>query len=271
MKLHAALFALCIGLAATSAAAAQTSIVDQSALTALLSRHVNAQGWVDYAGLQRDRPALDAYLHSLRNVDVNAMPSNAARLAFWIDAYNAFTLNDALEYVAGKTGSVKKVDGFFDKHQHAVAGQSLTLDEIEKRARSLHDPRVHFALNCASAGCPRLQPFAFTASDLDRQLNQATAGFLADTRRGLRLDRAHNIVYLSPIFAWYAGDFTGATSTAGHLLSWASAAVSGENVLQFVAEHASPDVAASIRQRQPTVKYMTYDWTLNSQALHPSL
>ncbi len=276
MKLHTVFFALCIGLAAAGAAAAQTSAaqtstVDQSALTAILSRRVNALGWVDYAGLQRDRLALQDYLNSLRYVNVGAMPSNAARLAFWIDAYNAFTLNDALEYVVGKTDSVKKVDGFFDKHEHAVAGQSLTLDEIEKQARSLHDPRVHFALNCASAGCPRLQPFAFTASDLDRQLNQAAAAFLADPRRGLRLDRANNIVYLSPIFERYASDFTGATSAAGQLLSRASAAWSGRNVLQFVAGHSATDVAAYIRQKQPNVKYMTYDWTLNAQKLHPSI
>jgi hypothetical protein len=270
MKLSAIILALWIGIATSGSVNAQASNVDQSALTQLLSRHVNAHGWVDYVGLRRDRPALQTYLTSLRNVNVGRMPSDAARLAFWIDAYNAFTLNDVLEYVDGKTDSVKKVDGFFDKHKHPIAGEFLTLDEIEKQARSFHDPRVHFAINCASASCPKLQAFAFTASNLNQQLNQAAAGFLADPRRGLRLQQTDNTIYLSPIFEWYAGDFTGATSTAGELLSWASAAFSGGNVLKFVEEHSAPDVAAYIRKRQPTVKYMTYDWTLNSQKLHPS-
>lgn len=270
MKLRAIMLALWVGVVATSAVHAQASSVDQSALTLLLSKHVNAQGWVDYAGLKRDQPALDAYLATLRNVNVSAMQSDAARLAFWIDAYNAFTLNDVLKYVDGKTDSVKKVDGFFDKHKHAIAGESLTLDEIEKQARGFHDPRVHFAINCASASCPRLQRFAFVASNLNQQLNQAAAEFLADPRRGMRLDRTDNTIHLSPIFEWYAGDFTGATSTAGELLSWASAKLSGGNVLKFVEEHSAPDVAAYIRKRQPTVKYMTYDWTLNAQKLHPA-
>lgn len=267
---RAVLILLCCGWAVAGIAKGQSSVIDQSALTMLLSRHVNAKGWVDYAGLRRDHATLELYLNTLRNANVNAMPSNADRLAFWINAYNAFTLNDVLEYVDGKTDSVKKVDGFFDKHRHLVAGQSLTLDEIERQARSFHDPRVHFAINCASAGCPRLQPFAFTGDNLNRQLDLSTAAFLADSNRGLRIDRGNNIVYLSPIFEWYAGDFTGETSTAGQLLSLASAAISGSNVLKFTEEHSAPEVSAYIRQEHPTVKYMKYDWTQNSVKLHPS-
>src|SRR5260370_15522951 len=93
-------------------ASAQPGQVDQSALSGLLARHVSAGGWVDYAGLRQDRTALQSYLDTLRNVDVAKLPSDAERLAFWIDAYNAFTLNDVLEYVDGKTDSVKKVNGF---------------------------------------------------------------------------------------------------------------------------------------------------------------
>jgi hypothetical protein len=248
---------------------AQTNKPDQSALTNLLSRYVNAAGWVDYAGLRQEQPALESYLDTLRNVDPAKLPSDAARLAFWINAYNAFTLNDVLESVDGKTDSVKKVDGFFDKKKHPVAGGSLTLDEIEKRGREMHDPRIHFAINCASASCPKLQPFAYTAADLDRQLDQSTREFFSDPRRGLRLDRHDDVIFLSPILKWYAGDFTGATSATGQLLSYARAALSGENVMDFVIAHVSEDQVSYIRQRKPTVKYFDYDWTLNSQKLHP--
>jgi len=247
---------------------AQPHQVAESALAPILASNVNAAGWVDYVGLRRDRPALKGYLESLRNVDVAKLPSDAARLTFWINAYNAFTLDDVLEYVDGKTDSVKKVDGFFDKHKHAVAGQQMTLDEIEKRGREMHDPRIHFVINCASVSCPKLRPFAYTSDNLDRELNEAASEFFADPVRGLRLDRSKDTIVLSPIFKWYAGDFNGATWTAGQLLSYARAAISGENVLNFVEQHASHDVADYIHKNRPTVSYLEYDWNLNSQQFH---
>jgi hypothetical protein len=251
-------------------ASAQTNQPDQSALTNLLSRHVNAAGWVDYVGLRQERPALESYLDALRNVDPAKLPSDAARLAFWINAYNAFTLNDVLESVEGRTDSVKKVDGFLDKKKHPVAGGSLTLDEIEKRGREMHEPRIHFTINCASASCPKLQPFAYTDADLNRQLDQSTREFFGDPGRGLRIDRNDNVIFLSPIVKWYAGDFTGNTSATGRFVSYARAALSGDNVINFVIGHVSEDQASYIRQKRPTVKYFDYDWTLNSQKLHPS-
>lgn len=250
-------------------ASAQTGQVDQGALSGLLAHHVNAEGWVDYAGLRQERPALQSYLDALRIVDAAKLPSDAARLAFWINAYNAFTLNDVLEHVDRKTDSVKKVNGFFDKNKHPIAGESLTLDEIERRGRNLRDPRIHFAINCASASCPKLHPFAYTADELDRQLNHVTSEFFADPNRGLRLQKNENTVFLSPILKWYAGDFSGTTSATGQFLSRARAATSGDNVIEFVVNHAGQDVASYIRQKRPKVKYLDYDWTLNSQKLHP--
>ena len=189
-------------------------------------------------------------------------------MAFWIDAYNAFTLNDVLEYLNGKTDSVKRGDGLFDKNTHSVAGESLTFDEIGRRGRNLHDPRIHFAANCTSAICPKFQPFAYTAAELDHQLDQVTWEFFGDSGRGLRLDLSENTVVLSPILKWYAGDFNGATTATGQFLSYARAAISRDNVLDFVLGHVSQDVATFIRQKRPTVKYLDYDWTLNSQQLH---
>lgn len=269
-RLYAIILTIWIAAIAPFKTSAQMDQIDQSALSGLLSRYVNSGGWVDYTGLRHEQTALQAYLDTLRNVDVARMPSDTARLAFWIDAYNAFTLSDVLKYVDGKTDSVKNVNGFFDKNQHPVAGESLTLDQIERHGRNLHDPRIHFAINCASASCPKLQPFAYTATELDRQLNLATREFLADSARGLRLQRDQNTLSLSPIFQWYAGDFTGAFSTTGQWLSRARAAISGDNVLEFVVGHVKRNMASYIGQKHPTVKYMDYDWTLNSQQLHPS-
>lgn len=266
--LHTLLMTIFLGAFSLAHAGAETGQIEPSALGTILSRHVNAEGWVDYVGLRQNRPALQSYLDTLRNVDVARLPSDAARLAFWINAYNAFTLNDVLEYVDGKTDSVKKVDGFFDKNKHPIAGESLTLNKIERHGRDMRDPRIHFAINCASASCPKLRPFAYTPAELDHQLDQVTREFFTDSGRGLRLQRNDNTVFLSPILKWYAGDFTGATSAAGQLVSFARAAVSGDNVIEFVANHASEDVATYIRQKRPSVKYMDYNWTLNSQKLH---
>lgn len=267
--LHTAFLGLCLCGILLGKAAAQPYQVDQTKLSAILDRHVNSAGWVDYVGLRKDRPALKEYLESLRNVDVAKLPSDSDRLAFWIDAYNAFTLDDVLEYVDGKTDSVKKVEGFFDKHTHAVADQWLTLNDIEKHGRDMHDPRIHFAINCASASCPKLRPFAYTGKDLDHQLNQVAFEFFSDPARGLRLEQNANTIYLSPILEWYAGDFSGATSAVGQLFSAARAAMSGGNILNFVQQHVNGSVAAYIQKNHPTVKYMDYDWTLNSQQLHP--
>ena len=138
----------------------------------------------------------------------------------------------------------------------------------ERRGRNLHDPRIHFAVNCASASCPKLQPFAYTAAELDHQLDRVTRDFFGDSGRGLRLERNENTIFLSPILKWNAGDFNGATTATGQFLSYARAAVSGNNVLDFVLGYVSQDVATYIHQKRPTVKYLDYNWTLNSQKLH---
>lgn len=93
-------------------------------------------------------------------------------------------------------------------------------------------------------------------------------GVFGDSGRGLRLERNENTIFLSPILKWNAGDFNGATTATGQFLSYARAAVSGNNVLDFVLGYVSQDVATYIHQKRPTVKYLDYNWTLNSQKLH---
>jgi hypothetical protein len=188
---------------------------------------VNDDGWVDYAGLKRERDKLDAYLVKVAIASPQSFPTDQERLAFWIDAYNAFTLADVLDHVYGKFKSVQSAPGFFDKNRHRVGGASMTLDDIEQRARSFGDPRVHFALVCASTSCPKLRRFAYTRNDLDEQLNRAARDFLADPTRGLRLDRERNEIFLSSIFKWYAGDFTMASSKAERAVALAKAYISG--------------------------------------------
>ena len=246
-------------------AAGQARMPEVSDYDRLLHTCITDDGWVDYAGLARERAALDRFLQQLATVSPSAYQSDADRLAFWINSYNAFTLADALDTVYGKHQSVRQVGGFFDGRKHTVGGEQLTLDEIEKRGRDLHDPRIHFAIVCASTSCPRLQRFAYTSEKLDGQLDQAARGFLADPKRGLRYDASRHDLYVSPIFKWYAGDFTG---SEGSLWARARATVSGNELLDFIARYAPAEVARSIRERRPSLHYFDYDWSLNSLDTH---
>jgi hypothetical protein len=239
--------------------------LDVSDYDRLLHTYVTDNGWVDYAGLARERAVLNGFLAQLAIGSPASNRSKTEQLAFWINSYNAFTLADALDTVYGKRQGVRQVSGFFDKRKHAVAGEQLTLDEIEKRGRDLRDPRVHFAIVCASTSCPKLQRFAYVGERLDAELDQATRGFLADAHRGLRYDSGRNNLYVSPIFEWYAGDFTG---SEGSLWARAKATVSGSELLDFIARYAPPDVTRQIRERPPTLHYFDYDWSLNSLDTH---
>ena len=246
----------------------QLPSLDVSDYDRLLHTYVTNEGWVDYAGLGRERGALNRFLEELGKASPKDFGNDTERLAFWINTYNAFTLADALDTVYGKHQSVRQVGGFFDGRRHLVAGEQLTLDEIEKRGRNLHDPRIHFAIVCASASCPKLQRFAYTGQALNSQLDRAAAEFLADWNRGLRSDGKSNDLYVSPIFKWYAGDFTGSSSGTGSFLARVKATVSGSELLNFIARYAPADVANRIKQNPPTVHYFDYNWSLNSLDSH---
>jgi Protein of unknown function, DUF547 len=255
---------------AETQAGAQPSSIDVSDYDRLLHTYVTDQGWVDYAGLAHERGALNRFLEQLAKASPNSFKNDTERLAFWINSYNAFTLADALDNVYGKHQSVRQVSGFFDGRRHSVAGENLTLDEIEKRGRDLHDPRIHFAIVCASASCPRLQRFAYTGEALTEQLDQAARGFFADHNRGLRFDPGKNELHVSPILKWYAGDFT--ATSAGTASVWArvKASVSGNELLDFIARYAPADVVDRIKHNPPTLHYFDYDWSLNSLDTHSS-
>lgn len=245
----------------------QPAVLDVSDYDRLLRTYVTDNGWVDYGGLARERAALNHFLKALAAGSPTGYKNDSERLAFWINSYNAFTLADALDVVYGKQQGVRQVSGFFDRRKHLVAGEQLTLDEIEKHGRDLRDPRIHFAIVCASTSCPKLQRFAYTSEKLNSQLEQAAREFLADPKRGLRYDAGQNDLYVSPIFKWYAGDFTG---SEGSLWARAKATVSGSELLDFIARYAPADVEARIKEHPPTLHYFDYDWSLNSLNTHAS-
>jgi hypothetical protein len=234
----------------------------------LLHTYVTDDGWVDYGGLARERGVLNKFLDALGSAPQDSFKDDAERLAFWINSYDAFTLADVLDLVYGKHQGVQKVEGFFNGRKHLVAGEHLTLDEIETRGRNLHDPRIHFAIVCASTSCPKLQRFAYKREVLNSQLEQAARQFFGDQNRGLRFDSEKNELYVSPILKWYAGDFTGASGGSGRMWALVKAAVSGNELLNFISKYAPADVADRIKRHPPTLHYFEYDWSLNSLDTH---
>ncbi|HEX2165494.1 MAG TPA: DUF547 domain-containing protein [Thermoanaerobaculia bacterium] len=213
------------------------------------------RGGVDYAAVAADRGDLDAFLACVRRVDPGRLPE-PARLAFLVNAYNALVVDAVLARYPGLE-SVRDVDGFFDEETHPVGGRERTLDDLEAEARKL-DPRVHFAVVCASTSCPDLLDGAFTGPALDRQLRRQTEAFLADPTKGLRYDRAANVLHLSSIFQWYAGDFTGGSTVVAYFARG--------GVLDWVIDHlADRRLAAELDERRPSIRYMEYDWSLNDR------
>lgn len=234
--------------------------------TDLLARHVH---WsedghasaVDYAGLAGDRAALQDYLQALAavsEVDYRAWPP-PRRMAFLINAYNAFTVELILREPQ-LPDSIRDLGGWFSSpwklRWFELLGETRSLDEIEHqwlRGDPEHaDPRIHFAVNCASIGCPALRPEAYVAERLAAQLADQTRRFLADRSRN-RLDGRRLLI--SPIFRWYAEDFA-----AG----WQG----GDSVAAFLALHGealglSAAQIEALREGELRLGYSDYDWRLN--------
>lgn len=230
------------------------SIDPDSIWDGLLGSYVH-HGGVDYGGLAARKQELSSYLHDLAAVRPAEL-GEKERLAFWINAYNAAVVNLVLARYPG-IQSVRKVDGFFDELKVEIAGRERTLDEIEAKARGFGDPRVHFALVCASASCPDLRAEAYRGSRLDAQLDDQVRTFLANPRKGLRFDRVSDTLYLSSIFKWYAGDFTGGSTIVAYFVR--------SGIVDWVVHYLPAGEAAAIRKADPSVSYMDYDWSLNDR------
>ena len=250
------------------AASAQTFDPSHAAWTALLKDHVvliggGAASQVRYAGMAADRPALKAYLAQLAAVSAPAFEAfgKAQQMAFLINAYNAHTVELILTRYP-KLESIKDLGGLLSspwKRQVApLFGTTLSLDQIEHerlRARNRYDdPRIHFAVNCASIGCPMLREEAFVANKLDAQLDEQTQRFMSDPSRN-RYNSASGKLEVSKIFDWYGEDFTlghkGIASLPAFLARYADALA------------AAPAARESIKAERVGVSFLDYDWKLN--------
>jgi len=228
--------------------------IDHAEWDRLLQRYVTS-GLVDYEGLKRERETLDRYLANLETVDPARLPSREAKLAFWINAYNATVVKDVLDHYPLK--SVRKVKGFFNRIRHRVAGGDLTLDEIEKRGRALGDYRIHFAVVCASTSCPILRSEAYVPERLEEQLADQTTQFVNDPQRGLRLEGS--TLWASKIFKWYTDDFLPESKSTFF------SRLAPEALLVALEPYPDMKLSQAGRDRKMKLRFMNYDWSLNKQ------
>ena len=213
----------------------------------LLRKHVNKTGLVNYKGFKNDKAELDSYLKLLSISAPQKSWSKDDQKAYWINAYNAFTVALILKHYPVKSikdiaGSIYKINTPWDIKFITIGGQKYDLNNIEHKIlrNQFDDPRIHFALVCASISCPRLRDEAFTGSGINAQLEDAGKEFLNDkSKNNIRADKAD----LSKYFSWYKGDF-----------------IKNGSLVDYVNKYSSTKITSKTK-----IGSLDYNWGLNEQ------
>ncbi len=236
----------------------------------ILKTHVQ-DGLVDYAALKADRGRLDTYVAALGAVSQESFASwgRDDRFAFWINAYNAFTLKVIIDnypiegswFSLYPRNSIRQISGVWDKIKFTAVGRKITLNDIEHQVlrKEFKDPRLHGAINCASASCPELRNEPYLADRLNEQLDDAARRFARDTFRN-RVDVESKTLHASEIFKWFYKDFLSAYAPDGSF-----AGLSGKEAAagSFMARFADEGSASAIKAGGFDVEWLSYDWELN--------
>jgi hypothetical protein len=254
------LLALVLALACTTAEPtpppavdAEPSPADHAAFDELLQTYVS-DGSVDYRAwqhTQQHQEQLDRYLAALATTNLSGA-SRAELLAFYINAYNAATIRLILRNL-DQIDSIKDIDSPWDTREWTLSGERLSLNDIEhkKLREQLGEPRIHFAIVCASIGCPDLANRAYTAEAIEDELDAATRRFMSSSKH-LRTSetKGRAVLSLNPILKWFKDDFTDGGRSP---------------VSDFVLRYADPQTAIFIKKHVERLKidYLDYDWTLN--------
>jgi hypothetical protein len=202
-----------------------------------LAKYVTG-GRVDYTAIQSEPSALEALVLAIGSANL-AEASKDTRIAFYINAYNLLTIKNVVDNLPIK--SPLDVKGFFDAKKFTVAGESLTLNELENK-KLRPDPRVHFALVCAAKGCPKIISEAYMPDKVQAQLTAQTKKALNDAEF-LRVDNAAKKVLISQIFDWYKDDFLKSNASIREFINRYRAAIPADY----------------------TIDFYTYDWSLNKK------
>lgn len=206
----------------------------------ILNKHVY-NGLVDYKAIKKNPQDLQKIVLALEKFEVQSLANADAEKAFWINAYNILVIHSVVKSYPIK--SPMDVKGFFDKQKHLVAGEKLTLNDIEniKLREKFQDPRIHFVLVCAAKGCPPIVKGAYIGSKLDKQLDSRTSENL-NNNNFIRVDTEAKKAYISEIFKWYKEDFI----------------TDGMTVLQYINQYRTNKICENF-----AVDFYHYDWDLN--------
>ncbi len=229
------------------------SCFEHSNFDLILKAYVDDRGLVDYNAIAKDERFSD-YIKSLESAKVEEL-SRDGQIAFWINAYNAVTIDKVIKKRPEKSVRETFIPGvwtsarFFTTREHVVAQKRMSQDDIEHEIlrKQFKDPRVHFTIICASLGCPLLPETAYTEENVQELLEAETREYL-DSDRGIRIDRAENTIYLSKIFDWFKDDFVEESGS----------------VLEFVRPYLREEDVVFL-DRSPRVAFLDYNWTLNAK------
>lgn len=229
-----------VGQTLTSTTANSIINVDYSEWDQLLKKYVNDKGFVNYKGFKTDQDKLQAYLTKLSKFEPNDQWSVQELLAYYINLYNAATVELILNNYPTK--SIKDIKGAWTKGFVKIGDKNISLGAIENGIlRKMNEPRIHFAINCASYSCPKLMKDAYKAAKINEQLDAAAKEFI----NGNKNDISANNPKLSKIFDFYTGDFK----------------VNGKkDLIAYINQYSTIKI-------NPKAKYTfkEYDWSLNVQ------
>lgn len=234
----------------TSTPSSNATSIDHALWDKLLKKHVNDKGFVNYTAFKKDYEELKKYLSLISNNAPNEKTwSRDEQLAYWINAYNAFTVQLILDYYP--IGSIKDIGAKvkipfvntpWDIKFITIAGKKYDLNNIEHGIirKNFDDPRIHFALVCAAKSCPPLRNEAYTAQNLNKQLDQQGEVFFNDkSKNNISKEKAD----LSKILTWYSGDFT-----------------KSKPLIEWVNKYSTTKI-----DKNTALTYMDYNWDLNGK------
>ncbi|WP_304516789.1 DUF547 domain-containing protein [Cecembia rubra] len=215
---------------------------------AFLKKFVSDEGIVNYKGMVQQRADLEIYLNALsQNPPDRKTWSKAEQLAYWINAYNAFTLKLILDHYPIKSIQdikpkypIPLVNTVWHMEFFKIGGKPASLDEIEHKIlrKEFEEPRIHFAINCASFSCPILSKDAYFPEKLEEQLDKAARRFINDSKRNkISADK----VNISKIFSWFGEDFT-----------------RKGNLIEYLNRYSTVRISPKAK-----INYLDYDWSLN--------
>ena len=221
--------------------------IDNAPYSALLRQYVTSDGLVDYKGLLTKREELGRYLTQLENTDTAQLKSRNQKLAFWINAYNAFTLALILDHYPVQSITdlhpvfyVPGLNSVWHYKFFSIDGNEMNLDHIEHQIlrKAFNEPRIHFAINCASISCPVLRNEAYNAESIELQLEEQTRKFINDSSRN---EISEKTLVLSKIFSWFKSDFT-----------------KNSSLQEFIRKYSDTQFS-----KNPSIRFKKYNWRLN--------